>query len=389
MTKRDFREYSKSLGYDSYKELLEKLGYSKRYLDRCKLDEKIPQRLSDKIKGESNKEDVKQEEPKELEHNTNSVGECISNREYHNSDKLGSSKIKMILENAKEYYTRYVSKEVETKKTDAMIIGSLHHTLVLEPQKLDEEYIIIDMPSRPKKEDYVSAIKEISGEVYFGDKDGAKAKLEELKNCEKQIVTKSQYEQALATAEKALNSYFVVEVGKDEIFKAKLKDMVKLDRCYVERTFYGEIDGVEIQVRPDLLINLGKESDVWFCVDLKTSKNSTERMFAKQSSEYYYDLQQYLYVEILKQNGINVVDFRFCVAGKDEESESNYYKLHNEDIEDAEQIVKAVLKKYKYCKENNDWREGKFDYVNMRFEPVCTVKLPTYRKFKMIDMGLL
>ncbi len=182
---------------------------------------------------------------------------------------------------------------------------------------------------------------------------------------------------------------FTIEVGMKTLLKAKLKDVLQLDTCYVEKTFYGVIDGVEMQVRPDILVNLSKESKLWFVVDLKTAQDCTPSMFAQQSARFYYDIQEYIYREILRQNGIIVKDFRFCVAGKKETSRSAYYQLHEEDIENAGKVVSQVLKKYKWCLENDTWEEGKFDYHRLRFEPTTTIKMPTWRAFQLIDIGVL
>lgn len=35
------------------------------------------------------------------------------------------------------------------------------------------------------------------------------------------------------------------------------------------------------------------------------------------------------------------------------------------------------------------WQEGKFDYQKIHFKPVAIVRLPTYRKFQLIDLGVL
>jgi len=419
MTKEEFINYAeKELGYANYKDLVAELGYGRRNLDRYryedKLNEKILERLNEKIpKGtkEEKKVEKKIEEKivtkkevvkeKEAPLQKSKVGLIIPNKEYHQSKKLGSSKIKMILENAREYQAKYVTKEIQQKNTDALVVGSLHHTLVLEPETLKDEYLLLEIPTRPVKSDYVEAVKKLNGKI--GTKTTTKGEVvvsdtvDELKEqyqkliskSKKTIATQAQLEIAKVTSRKALDSWFVVEAGGRQLLKAQLKDVLDLDNCYVERTFYGVIDGIEVQVRPDILVNLSKNNEFWFVIDLKTAQDATMGMFAQQSSKFYYDIQEYVYREVLRQNGIIVKDFRFCVSGKSELSKSAYYQLHNEDIEDAEKIVSQILKKYKYCKENNIWEEGKFDYHKMRFEPTAIIKLPAYRKFQMIDLGVM
>lgn len=452
MTKIDFVKKAKELGFERFKDLVSELGYHQRTLDRYKDDDNISIKIQEALdrfiskKGslkstqkptqkkvkitqkqptqnqdtqvtqskEVHKEKTTQKEvkitqnktPKDTQNDATqkecvNIGLDIPNEVYHSSNKLGASKIKLILENAKEFQKRYITKEIDSPKTEALLLGSLHHTLVSEPHKLSDEYIIVDLPPKPLKQDYVRVAEDLGVKLEYKEStkgelvasetiDEIKLKIDTQKNkIDKSIITQKQYEIAKNTSQKALNSYFVVEAGAKTLLKAKLRDILQLPDCYVEKTFYGVIDGVEIQVRPDILVNLSKENKIWFVIDLKTSTDATSNTFMQQSSKYYYDIQEYVYTEILRQNGIVVKDFRFCVAGKSEHSGCEYYQLHKEDIEDAEKIVKQIIKKYKYCLENDVWEEGRFNYEKLRFEPVATIKMPTYRKFQMIDLGVM
>jgi len=411
MTKLDFKVLSKEAGYKSFKELVEDLGYNKRTLDRYRDDKVLSKKFIDskptekkiEVKTEKSKPKEPKSEPKKdiSTQKAKTIGIDIPNEVYHSSTKLGSSKIKLILENAREYEAKYITKETGQKKTDALLIGSMHHTLVLEPEHFNRDYTVLEISSRAVKSELVDAVEKLGGEIET--KETAKGEIvvadtmDRLKDkiavltekSEKTIVTQSQLNVAILTSKKALESMFIVEVGNRTLLKAKLKEVLELDNCYVEKTFYGVINGIEVQVRPDALVNLSKEHQIWFCIDLKTAQDATLSMFANQSSKFFYDIQEWIYREVLRQNGIDVKDFRFCVAGKNEASRSAYYQLDKEDIEDAGKIVSQILKKYKYCKENNIWEEGKFDYHKMRFEPTAVVKLPTYRKFQMIDLGVM
>lgn len=453
MTKIDFVKKAKELGFERFKDLVSELGYHQRTLDRYKDDDNISIKIQEALdrfvnkkgslkstqKPTQKKVKITQKEPtqnqdiqitqskevhkekptqsKEVKITQNetpkdtqseatqkecaNIGLDIPNEVYHSSNKLGASKIKLILENAKEFQKRYITKEIDSPKTEALLLGSLHHTLVSEPHKLSDEYIIVDLPPKPLKQDYVRVAEDLGVKLEY--KEGTKGELvasetiDEIKlkidtqktKIDKSIITQKQYEIAKKTSQKALNSYFVVEAGAKTLLKAKLRDILQLPDCYVEKTFYGVIDGVEIQVRPDILVNLSKENKIWFVIDLKTSTDATSNTFMQQSSKYYYDIQEYVYTEILRQNGIVVKDFRFLISGKSEASDSAYYQLHTEDIESAGKVVSAVLKKYKWCMENDIWLESKFDYHRLRFEPTATVKMPTWRQFQLIDMGVL
>lgn len=424
LTKQEFiRQAEQEYGYERYKDLVKEIGYGERYLDRYKYEEGVNDGFASKFEEwkseskpvksikvvESKEETVMVVEPVEVVDKETGevhvqenleVGKTVSNKDYHASDNLSASRIKMLLENAVEFRDVYVTGNAKKKYTDALLVGSLHHTLVLEPNEFDNDYIVLGLDGS-LKEDLVKAVEKLGGKVNW--KENGKGELvvqetmpvlremlNELREREKRtIVTSKQLELAQRTAVKALDSWYVVEANGRVLLKAQLKDVLELENSHVERTFYGEIGGVKFQVKPDLLMNLGKNEPIWFCVDLKTAENATMEMFSKQSARFYYDMQEWIYREILRQNGINVVDFRFCVAGKAESSGCSYYQMDKEDIEDAEKIVKRAVQKYRFCKSSDIWEESRFDFEMMRFESCSTVKLPTYRKFMLIDLGVL
>lgn len=449
LTKEEFiRQAEEDFGYERYKELVVELGYGERCLDRYKYEDEVNERFEGKfnewkssgfdekklfnkketdenskpkiVKVAERKEETKEEkvvpivpEPEKPKvevvdketgevtvEERSEVGETVTNKVYHASDNLSASRIKMVLENAVEFHDVYVSGEAKKKYTDALLVGSLHHTLVLEPEQFNDDYIVLGLDGALKN-DLVEAVEKLGGTVERKENGKGdlvvqetmpvlKEKLNELRAKEKRtIVTNKQLELAQKTAVKALESWYVIEANGKTLLKAQLKDVLGLDNSHVERTFYGEIEGVRVQVRPDLLMNLGKTQAIWFCVDLKTAEDATMEMFSKQSARFYYDLQEWVYREVLKQNGINVVDFRFCIAGKSDSSKHAYYQMDKDDIEDAEKIARRAIKKYKFCRDNNIWEESKFDFEKMRFEPCSTVRLPAYRKFQLIDMGVL
>ena len=160
------------------------------------------------------------------------------------------------------------------------------------------------------------------------------------------------------------------------------------DKCYVEKTFYGEIDGVEVQVRPDILINLGSKHDIWFVIDLKTLEVATPNMFIKQGGAFFWHLQEAFYREVLAQNKIGVREFYFNCAGKKEFSGASFYEWGQTTKDDAKKVLTAGFKKYNYCTQNNIYLENRFDYKNVKFEAVATLEVPAYIQHQMGDLGL-
>lgn len=439
MKKREFIELAQECGYPRWKDFLVVLGYSLKSLDKFTYEQDISANMvsavekwkgsvggGTEIGGERvNSDDVVEEAVEEAVDGAVADGEElpqklpkvevekkqvvglfdvgveVANRDYHNSGKLSASRIKMLIENAYQFYRVYVTGEAKKDYTDALMVGNVHHTLVLEPEKFDSDYIVLGLDGA-FKEDLVEAVERLGGvvtrEVVKSTGEMAvkesmkvlKEMLNELRVKEPRIiVTKKQVELAETTAKKALGSEYVIEAGGKVLLKARLEDILKMPICHVEKAFYGEIGGVEFQIKPDLLMNLGKNAQIWFCLDLKTAEDATQDGFTKQSGRFFYDVQEWIYREILRQNGIDVVDFRFCVAGKSENSTCAYYKMSEGDIEDAEKIVMRAVQKYVHCKGSGVWSDGGFDFEKMRFDPVTTVQLPAYRKFQLIDMGVL
>lgn len=444
MTKTQFIDEAKRLGFDKPQELLEKLGYHPRTLSRYKKDGEITKKIEEALIqykndaklvqkediqnieiGSTQKllnapiveddvidaeiEDVEDSKPKKAKSElktekskpkTQEIGIDISNEEYHSSNNMGVSKIKVMIDNAKEFEAKYVTKTMEQKETDALIIGKLHHTLVLEPHKFDDDYIVIDMPSRPVKDDWVDALEMLGGEVSFRENakkemvvadtvDSLKEKIETIKaHSKKTICTKAHYELAQQTSEKALNSWFELIVNRKTLLKAQLKDLLALDKCYVEKTFYGTINGVKVQVRPDILINLGLKNDIWFVIDLKTLEVATPSMFVKQGGAFFWDMQEQFYLDVLRQNDIDPKAFYFNCAGKKEFSGASFYEWGQSTKDEAKKVVQAGIRKYKYCTENNVFLESKFDYVQLKFEAITTLDVPVYRQYTLGDLGV-
>lgn len=428
MTKKQFATEAKQLGFAHYKNLVEKLGYHTRTLDRFKENDVIskkfiksfeeykagakpiekedlgkievaPIKNTKKEKKIEQKEETTQKTQNTTPKQNDGIGVDISNEEYHGSGKMSVSKLKVIIDNAKEFESRYVTKNFEQKETDALIVGRLHHTLVMEAHKLHDDYVFIDLPTRPIKEDYVKAVEALGGEIALKENtkneivvadtiDTLKEKLDELKkNTKKVVCTKAHLELAEATSAKALNSVFKLEVNGKTLLEALLSDLLALPKCYVEKSFYGEIDGIAVQIRPDILINLGASSDVWFVIDLKTLEVATPSEFVRQGGKFFWDMQEQFYLEVLRQNGINAKAFYFNCAGKKEYSGAQFYEWGVSTKDEAKKVVKAGFKKYKYCVENNVFQEGKFDYKNLKFEAITTLDVPIYRQYAMGDLG--
>lgn len=64
----------------------------------------------------------------------------ITNDDYHSSNGISSTMLKDARISLMYYHRRHITKVIQRERSEALDFGSLFHTLVLEPEKLDEEF---------------------------------------------------------------------------------------------------------------------------------------------------------------------------------------------------------------------------------------------------------
>ena len=261
--------------------------------------------------------------------------EILTQQEYRAIEALGSTDIKTLLENP------YLFKNgVKKEPTDNLILGSVIHTLILEPQKLESEYII--MPELNLRTNADKAIK---------------AELEaEAKATNKTLVKSEIYNQAEAVSKSFLNSSL----------SSFLRGEVK-----AEASFFGEIDGVKVKARPDLIL-----PDQKIIIDFKTTSTSgggSADGFAKMAANFSYYIQVALYLEITEYN-----QFYFVVLETAEPYMVGCYKLDNEALEFGKSEIRRAIEIYK----NLFKYESPLYLNNLDFSKVQEINLPSWVYYK-------
>ena len=313
----------------------------------------------------------------------------MTNKEYHGHKAIGSTMLSTLLLNAKKF-KMIRDGELEIK-TRAMDIGSALHKIVLEPQDFENEFIVGDfkIPTKIKElvendedvEVYPDEVLTPSGALSTSKK--AKELLEKLED--KIYLTQNEkkaydfYKENKDKIILTLEDMEEVEKLRDKILTLpKLKKWIELG--VAEKSFFGEIDGVEVKCRPDLLV---KTKEGYIVIDLKTmGGEATPETFAKSSGNFLYPLQEALYKEVLRQNGIDVIDFVFAGVSKLEYSGAGYFRHDIQAIQYGEDLLKKAIFKYKWCEKHNIWEEGNFDFLNGGFSVINDVILPNYVYYK-------
>ena len=227
---------------------------------------------------------------------------------YLGQNALSSSSIKTLVNSPKTYYftTKYGSGE-----TQALRDGKLFHTMILEPEKLND-MIFVDAATKASKE--YKLAKETGKEVY-------------TKNEKK-------------AAERLCDALLRNEAVKEYLTKAEY-----------EVPQIAMIDGIPIRAKADII----KENTI---IDLKTTTGIKD--FRYSADKYSYDLQAWLYREMfgvdnfifiaIDKGSLDIAIFEcsdeFYEKGKQkfEQGVSNYkYFFQTEGVDLDQYVLRGVL----------------------------------------------
>ena len=227
---------------------------------------------------------------------------------YLGQNALSSSSIKTLISSPKTYYftTKYGSGE-----TQALRDGKLFHTMILEPEKLND-IIFVDAATKASKE--YKLAKETGKEVY----------------------TKSEKKAAERLCDALLRNEAVKEYLTNAEFEVPQIAM---------------IDGIPIRAKADIL----KGNTI---IDLKTTTGIKD--FRYSADKYSYDLQAWLYREMfgvenfvfiaIDKGSLDIAIFEcseeFYAKGKEkfEQGVSNYkYFFQTEGVDLDQYVLRGVL----------------------------------------------
>lgn len=197
----------------------------------------------------------------------------MTNAEYHASGAVTKSVLDMVHKSPAYYQW---CKQNPRQQTDSMLLGSVTHKLVLEPDTFAGEFVIeptCDKRTKAGKEVYKAFVDSLG--------DGLTA------------VPPDVYETAKAMAD---------AVRAHPIAARLLMD------GKAEESLFWEQDGIKCACRPDWLRNDG------LVVDLKTTKDASPDGFQKSAYNFRYYVQAWWYIHGLKLLGIDATEFIFIAV---------------------------------------------------------------------------
>lgn len=242
----------------------------------------------------------------------------ISNDEYHSSEGISRSKLMLLDKSPYHFWYEVLSGEAEHKEaTPDMLIGSLFHTLLLEPEKFDKEYAMLP------KVDRRTAQGKALYEEFLTFSDG------------KIIIKEEQYDKAKTMA--------------DLMRKHEIVDTL-LDESKFEQSIYwtDKETGLQFKARPD----------IWstkMVVDVKTTQDASLRGFTNSAYKYGYYLQAGMLYEACKAVGKPFEMFVILTCEKTAPHAPGVYIMNDAAIQFGLDQFEAYKKKLKECLDKDKW----------------------------------
>ena len=194
----------------------------------------------------------------------------MSNADYHALPSVSSSMLKTILRSPAHYRAAYLDGAPRKEPTASMVLGSLTHTLFLEPEQYGSEYIVAPECDRRTKEGRA---------VYAAFQDAAD---------DMTIITAEQ----LATAQAMANA-----LCSHQIHEA-------MTGGHAEASIFWTDDqtGLACRIRPDYHI---APCDMWptgLIIDVKSTDDARSEAFARTCVNFGYDLSAAMYCDGFQQH---------------------------------------------------------------------------------------
>ena len=238
----------------------------------------------------------------------------ILEEDYHASEGVSVSKLK------RHRKAAIFSTVPSTEETKTQKLGTLIHTVTLEPSSFDRRFIVNDLNRNSTEFKKIKAAAD-----------------EERKS----VIKQSEYDDARRIAD---------GIHSDPEIRRMLEPGPDL---LVEQSFYwvDAVTGLLCRGRADA-IRLSWRA----VIDLKSTADASPEAFAWACSDYLYDWQQAYYEEGINGScGWEPDAFFFVAVEKKDPWIRKAYTIHPEDVAIAAEEVAEARAHYRQCAESGDW----------------------------------
>ena len=240
---------------------------------------------------------------------------------YHdNTAYIGKSGLDLIARSPAHYWARYLDpNRVRKPDTAAQAFGSLVHTAILEPHKLESLYAVA-----PDLNKNTNAYKE-----WRASQSGI-------------IVDSSDMQTALRMRDAVMRNL-------------RARQLLELGGA-TEEAIYAKCPetGALVKIKPDRYARA-------HCImlDVKTTTDASPRAFAKSVAEYRYHVQDAFYTDVAVWAGGAANWFFFIAVEKEPPYAVAVYQLDSEATDKGRALYRENLNTYAHCLRTGDWHAYK------------------------------
>ena len=255
------------------------------------------------------------------------VGKLIPDMHFQTyldiEDYIHSSDLKLLRQSINHWLSK--SNYVETQ---ALKLGQLGHTMILEMDKLTERYLVM-----PK--------------VDARTKTGKEQKLlaeEQAQNEGKTLISQEDFTQALGWRDNILKNPVTSNVFQKSRGENEVSGFFK----------HPDFDNIKGAFRVDKLMQEQK-----IAIDLKIMLSGNPYAFMSSVKKFRYDIQASWYLDGLKAITGDDYDFLFVVCEKSDPFNVQTYRLDEESLENARDDIRAIVKKYQEYQGANEHQQNR------------------------------
>jgi len=244
----------------------------------------------------------------------------MSIEEYHAHPAISKSGLDLVAKSPRHYWYEYLRPERDEREDKThFVIGQAFHTLVLEPELFNEQFLVWSGKPRNKKagkEEYAQAQYEANG---------------------RSLLKKSEYEDIKQMA-KAVREH----PGAMRLLNANGQAESSI--------FWTDPEtGIECRCRPDFLRDDG------LIVDLKTAHDASHETFMKSAFTHRYDVQSAFYSEGAKQAGITPMGFAYVVVESKKPLCVSTFSTDQDMMMLGEYRMRKDMATFAACLKRNEW----------------------------------
>ena len=251
----------------------------------------------------------------------------LSNADYHSMTSVSSSTLKTILRSPAHYRAAYLEDAPRKEPTPGMVLGSLTHTLFLEPENFGSEYIIAPECDRRTKEGKA---------VYAAFQDAADGLT---------VITAEQLQTAQDMAN-ALCGHIIHEAMTGGHAEASIFYIAPIGGL-----------GMACRIRPDYHIPPCETWPTGLIIDVKTTDDARPEAFSRTCVNFGYDLSAAMYCDGFQSHyGTDEPPlFRLLVVERDAPHAVACYECSPEMLDKGNEKYRKALELLTICRLSGEW----------------------------------